>query len=127
MPEGPEIKRLADALAKQLAGRVIDRIHFSLDSLQHWDHRLTGAKIKCIKTYGKAMVICLNTVMDNELNIYSHNQLYGRWIFCHAQPGTGPLSQPELALVYRLRRPESIPECLHQLVSDDHVFEETRG
>ena len=98
MPEGPEIKRLSDALAKQLAGRVIDRIHFSLDSLQHWDHRLTGAKIKSIKTYGKAMVICLNTVMDNELNIYSHNQLYGRWVFCNTDDYPDSNRQLRLAI-----------------------------
>ncbi len=78
MPEGPEIKRAADALAAQVAGKRIDRIFFGLDSLTHWQQRLAGVKIVKVKTYGKAMVICL----DNKLNIYSHNQLYGRWYFC---------------------------------------------
>ncbi len=83
MPEGPEIRRLADALEKQIAGRVIDSIRFGLDSLKPWESRLTGAKIKKIKTYGKAMVIRLNKARDKKLNIYSHNQLYGRWVFCN--------------------------------------------
>ena len=51
MPEGPEIRRLAEALEKQIAGRVIDSIRFGLDSLKPWEPRLTGAKINKIKTY----------------------------------------------------------------------------
>ncbi len=82
MPEGPEIRRLADALEKQVAGRVIDSIRFGLDSLKPWESRLTGAKINKIKTCGKAMVICLHNLKGKKLNIYSHNQLYGRWVFC---------------------------------------------
>jgi len=78
MPEGPEIRRVADALQQQIAGRKIDAIRFGLQSLKRWEHRLAGASIKKIETYGKAMV----TRLDNGLNIYSHNQLYGRWFFC---------------------------------------------
>ncbi len=84
MPEGPEIRRIADALEKQIAGRVIDSIRFGPDSLKQWESRLNGARIKKIETYGKAMVIRLNSVKDKKLNIYSHNQLYGRWFFCNA-------------------------------------------
>jgi len=83
MPEGPEIRRLADELEKQVAGRVMDRMFFGLESLKQWEDRLTGAKIKKIETYGKAMVTRLDMDGDDDLNIYSHNQLYGRWIFCN--------------------------------------------
>jgi endonuclease-8 len=78
MPEGPEIRRVADVLQEQVAGRVIDRIYFGLPSLKKWQRRLAGAKIKKIETRGKAML----TRLDNDLTIYSHNQLYGRWVFC---------------------------------------------
>jgi endonuclease-8 len=78
VPEGPEIRLVADALEKQVAGRVIDSIYFGMESLKQWEQQLTGATIKKIETYGKALVIR----MDNGLNIYSHNQLYGRWHFC---------------------------------------------
>ncbi len=82
MPEGPEIRRIADALEKQIAGRVIDSIRFGLQPLKQWEQRLTGARIKDIKTFGKAMLTCLQTVAGDELTIYSHNQLYGRWVCC---------------------------------------------
>ena len=83
MPEGPEIRRIADALEKQVAGRVIDRIFFGLDSLKAWEDRLTGSRIKSIETCGKAMLTHLDMGRDEDLSIYSHNQLYGRWHFCN--------------------------------------------
>ena len=82
MPEGPEIKRIADALEKQIAGRVIDAIYFGLAPLKKWQSHLAGAKIESVETYGKAMLIRLAKVKGRQLNIYSHNQLYGRWFFC---------------------------------------------
>ena len=81
MPEGPEIRRSVDDLEKQIAGRKIDRIYFGLDSLAGWDKRLAGATVIQVRSCGKAIVIQL----DNGLNIYSHNQLYGRWYFCDTQ------------------------------------------
>ena len=83
MPEGPEIRHIADALEKQVAGRVIDRIFFGLDSLKAWEDRLTGSRIKSIETCGKAMLTHLDMGRDEDLSIYSHNQLYGRWHFCN--------------------------------------------
>jgi len=81
MPEGPEIRHAADTLNHQIAGRVIDRIYFGLESLSRWNDRLTGARVIQVQSYGKAMVIQL----DNDLSIYSHNQLYGRWYCCDTQ------------------------------------------
>ena len=82
MPEGPEIRRVADALEKQVAGRIIDDIRFGMDSLKHWQDQLIGAKIIRLETYGKAMVMFLDTTDACQLCIYSHNQLYGRWYLC---------------------------------------------
>ncbi len=86
MPEGPEIRRLADALQAQVAGRVIDRIYFGMASLKKWQRRLAGVKITKVESHGKVML----TRLDNGLSIYSHNQLYGRWVFCdsNAYPQT---------------------------------------
>ena len=49
MPEGPEIRRAADALQEQLAGRVIDSIRFGQQPLKKWEQRLIGATIKQIE------------------------------------------------------------------------------
>ncbi|MBA1332909.1 endonuclease VIII, partial [Candidatus Endoriftia persephone str. Guaymas] len=54
MPEGPEIRRAADAVESILKGRIASEVWFSLPRLQPF-------------------------AADNGLTLYSHNQLYGRW------------------------------------------------
>jgi endonuclease-8 len=98
MPEGPEIRRVADELEKQITGRVIDSIRFGLVPLKQWEARLIGAKINNIETYGKAMVIRLQDVNGDALNIYSHNQLYGRWQFCNSDAYPESKRQLRLAI-----------------------------
>lgn len=75
MPEGPEIRRAADKLEKAIALEPITDIFFAFDHLKRYEEMLKGDRVLGIQTYGKAMVIrCAS-----QLNIYSHNQLYGIW------------------------------------------------
>lgn len=75
MPEGPEIRRAADQIETAIMGKPVIQVSFAQDHLKHWGISFTGAIVKRVETYGKAML----TRFDNGLNIYSHNQLYGRW------------------------------------------------
>jgi len=75
MPEGPEIRRAADKVASVLVGRKIEEVVFGLASLKPFEKRLSGRTVTAVDTRGKAML----TRFDNDLTIYSHNQLYGRW------------------------------------------------
>ena len=75
MPEGPEIRRAADRIARVLEGREVESISFGLPRLKRYGARLRGASVIEVETRGKAML----THFDNGLSIYSHNQLYGIW------------------------------------------------
>jgi endonuclease-8 len=75
MPEGPEIRRAADRIAKVLEGQKVETVAFGLPRLSHYDEQLSGRKVLNLETRGKALL----THFDNGLSIYSHNQLYGRW------------------------------------------------
>ncbi|MGB5485922.1 MAG: endonuclease VIII [Lysobacterales bacterium] len=75
MPEGPEIRRAADRIANVLVGHSIKKACFAFPELQPFEERLTGSVVEAVDTRGKAML----TRFDNELTLYSHNQLYGRW------------------------------------------------
>lgn len=75
MPEGPEIRRAADKIARVLEGRVVEAVEFGLPALQRFRKKLTGRTVVAVETRGKAML----TRFDNDLALYSHNQLYGRW------------------------------------------------
>lgn len=87
MPEGPEIRRAADRIAKVLVGKPLDDAWFAFEDLRHWESELVGRQVTAIDTRGKAML----TRFDNDLTIYSHNQLYGRWYTCKRDkpPKTG--------------------------------------
>ncbi|MEL6822157.1 MAG: endonuclease VIII [Calditrichota bacterium] len=75
MPEGPEIRLAADKIAKAIVEKPVEEIFFAFEHLKHYEELFTGDKILRIETYGKAML----TRFANGWNIYSHNQLYGKW------------------------------------------------
>lgn len=78
MPEGPEIRRAADKLARVLAGKRALLVRFSVDKfpgLQTAGRRLSGRMMGAIESRGKAML----THFEGGSTIYSHNQLYGEW------------------------------------------------
>jgi endonuclease-8 len=51
---------------------------------------LAGARVAAVETHGKAML----THFDNDLTLYSHNQLYGKWVV--AQRGRVPKTNRSL-------------------------------
>ena len=76
MPEGPEIRLSADRLADVLAGEIIEEISFGLPRLERYQSALEGRTITKVENHGKAML----NHFDNDMSIYSHNQLYGLWV-----------------------------------------------
>jgi endonuclease-8 len=76
MPEGPEIRRAADEVAAAIVGTPTEAVNFAFDHLKQYEPILTGEPIERVETRGKAMLIRF----ANDYNIYSHNQLYGKWI-----------------------------------------------
>jgi endonuclease-8 len=75
MPEGPEIRRAADQLAKAVVGQPLVRAQFHFPALKPHEATLPGRRIRAIEPHGKALL----THFDHGLTLYSHNQLYGVW------------------------------------------------
>jgi endonuclease-8 len=75
MPEGPEIKQAADAVARAIAHTPLTHVFFAFEHLQPYEAILVNEQIWAVQPKGKAMLIRF----QNQLNIYSHNQLYGQW------------------------------------------------
>lgn len=76
MPEGPEIWRAADQISNTIANKEITNLYFAFDELKKFEEELTGQKVTSVTPRGKAII----TAFDSGLNLYSHNQLYGKWI-----------------------------------------------
>ena len=75
MPEGPEIRRAADRIEKQLAGKTLEDVWFAFPELAPQAASLIGVNVQAVDTRGKAMLI---RFADQRV-LYSHNQLYGVW------------------------------------------------
>lgn len=76
MPEGPEIRIAADKIAKAVANKPITEVFFAFEHLSPYQDILAKQLITRVDTKGKGMLIRF----DNDLSIYSHNQLYGKWM-----------------------------------------------
>ncbi len=81
MPEGPEIRLAADKLERALQPYPTSEIFFAFEYLKPFEAELTGCRVTQVETRGKAML----THFDNGLSVYSHNQLYGKWVVRKAQ------------------------------------------
>ena len=75
MPEGPEIKRAADAIALVLEGRLIESADLHHDGLKGARTHIVGERVAAIECQGKALL----THFSSGKTLYSHNQLYGLW------------------------------------------------
>lgn len=80
MPEGPEIWRTADSLTNALKDKPINDLYFAFDELKDYEAKLKGQSVKNVEARGKALL----TFFDNDKVMYSHNQLYGKWIISNA-------------------------------------------
>jgi len=80
MPEGPEIRQAADLVAKALVNQPVKEVFFAFERLKPYESKLASSTVVAVQTRGKAMLLCF----DNQLCIYSHNQLYGKWAIAKA-------------------------------------------
>jgi endonuclease-8 len=97
MPEGPEILRAADVVAKAVAGRVATQVSFGLPRLQRYDEVLSGRRVQKVEARGKALLLHF----AGGTSVYTHNQLYGRWFV--VKPDRMPRTNRELRLAIRTK------------------------
>ena len=74
MPEGPEIHRAANRIAKALVGKTLDKVEFHYKTVEGLEHYFLGKEVEYVKARSKGLLISVG-----EHVMYSHNQLYGRW------------------------------------------------
>ncbi len=80
MPEGPEMYRMARRLEAALGKEPLQEVWFAFAHLQRHAARLQGQALAGVATRGKALLL----QFADGTTIYTHNQLYGRWMFSPA-------------------------------------------
>ena len=122
MPEGPEIRRIADQLERAVVGCTADRVWFEQKHLKPYASELTGRRVVSIRPRGKALL----TRFEEDLFLYSHNQLYGRWYT--VQPERLPRTNRTLRVAIETPRrwallySASDIEVLHEGELSEHPF-----
>lgn len=80
MPEGPEIRRMVDDIAKAVGGQKADQVFFAFERFKHFEPILAGREVQSVEARGKAVLVFFAADGgDGPWCVYSHNQLYGKW------------------------------------------------
>lgn len=119
MPEGPEIWRAADKLNDALANKKIEDLFFSFKELKPFEDKLKGVTVDKIEPRGKAILTCF----ANGLTMYSHNQLYGKWMIRNR--GTVPDNNRQLRVAIHNKEKSAFLYSASQIsmLHDDEVPE----
>lgn len=56
MPEGPEIKRAADRIAKAIVQKPLTQVFFAFDDLKHYEKVFVQERLVPVKLRGKAFL-----------------------------------------------------------------------
>ena len=79
--------RVAGRIRRALGNQPLAEVWFAFEDLQPWSGRLEGQPLAAVQTLGKALLL----KFADGTTIYTHNQLYGRWMFSapDRRPDTG--------------------------------------
>jgi endonuclease VIII len=79
MPEGPEVRKYADALDTALSGRAIVSLEARTKEARKWlqenESRLTGRRVERVVSHGKHLI----GYIEGEFFFHSHLMMWGRW------------------------------------------------
>ena len=79
MPEGPEVRKFADAIDAALGGRKIVSLEARTKDARKWLHenqqRLTGHRVERVVSHGKHLV----GYIEGGFFFHSHLMMWGRW------------------------------------------------
>ena len=79
MPEGPEVRKYADALDAALTGRAIVSVEARTKDARKWLHdneqRLRGRRVERVISHGKHLI----GYIEGKFFFHSHLMMWGRW------------------------------------------------
>src|ERR1051325_10939017 len=79
MPEGPEVRKYADALDAALTGRRIVSLEARTKDARRWLHenepRLKGRRVERVVSHGKHLL----GYIEGDFFFHSHLMMWGRW------------------------------------------------
>lgn len=80
MPEGPEIRRVADRVGKAVVGKPLAEVWFGVEALKSFEPILSAQGVTAVEPRGKALL----TRFSEGLSVYTHSKLFGHWFITRA-------------------------------------------
>ena len=79
MPEGPEVRKYADAIDKALSGRAIVSLQARTKEARKWlqdgEPQLIGRRVERVVSHGKHLI----GYIEDDFFFHSHLMMWGRW------------------------------------------------
>ena len=98
MPEGPEVRKYADALDNALTGRAIVSLEARTKDARKWllenEQRIVSRRVECVVSHGKHLI----GYIEGGFFFHSHLMMWGRWQAIGPTPGrrkSTPIELPE--------------------------------
>ena len=96
MPEGPEVRKYADALDSALSGRAVVSLEARTKDARKWlqenEPRLIGRRVERVVSHGKHLI----GYIEGSFFFHSHLMMWGRWqTFGPIRRKSKPLELPE--------------------------------
>jgi endonuclease-8 len=110
---------MAAKVSDQVAGQPLTEVWFAFPRLQVRVAELADQRIARVRTLGKALLI----EFEHGHTIYTHNQLYGRWLFSPADRRPDTARQLRLALSTQTRSALLYSASEIDLIAPDEVQE----
>jgi len=122
VPEGPEIRRAADGVAKAVLGVPLRDVCFAFEHLQRFEGALAASQVTAVDTHGKAML----TRFGCGLTVYSHNQLYGRWMMGSTNKPPDTNRSLRFAIVGRIKAARLYSASEIDVIATDDIASDPR-
>ena len=127
MPEGPEVRKYADALDAALTGRAIVSLEARTKDARKWleenEQRLRGRRVERVVSHGKHLI----GYIEGNFFFHSHLMMWGRWQTFGPTPGRRKSHILELPEKDRRERARIVVEGAAAILLSAPIFNAGEG
>ena len=127
MPEGPEVRKYADALDAALSGRAIVSLQARTKEARKWLHDnerlLIGRRVERVVSHGKHLI----GYIEGDFFFHSHLMMWGRWQTFGPTRGRGKAKPVELPEKDRRERARIVVEGAAAILLSAPIFNVGEG
>src|SRR5689334_8543469 len=127
MPEGPEVRKYADALDAALSGRAIVSLQARTKEARKWleenEQRLVGRRVERVVSHGKHLI----GYIEGDFFFHSHLMMWGRWQTFGPTRGRSKSKAVELPEKDRRERARIVVEGAAAILLSAPIFNAGQG